>query len=374
MANNAPIIMKFGGTSVRNDSARTNSMLQVKKHFEKNKKIVIVVSAMGRKGEPYSTDTLINLLKIEGSSVCPKELDSVMSVGEILSAAYFAHFLSQNGMPAVSFNGSQAGIFTNDNAGNAQIIDIKPSRIISTLNEGKIAVIAGFQGVNKYGDIRTLGRGGSDTSAVELGSALKAKVVEIYSDVDGVANCDPRQIANVKFMRSISAEQMLTLAEEGSKVIHSRAIKASLKNKIPIIIKNTFNNTTGTTIFHKTSTNDKCVAIANRDEMVIVEFEHPHNKKIHINGVINIDSKRVILKDDIYFSANLSKLEKSFGFYKVSKGWATISIVFNHKTPKAVILENTEIIKNKAKIISYLLPESHTNKTLNKLYSIYIEY
>lgn len=372
MSNNSPIVMKFGGTSVRNDSARTNSMLQVKKHFENNQKIVVVVSAMGRKGEPYSTDTLINLLKIEGASVCPKELDAVMSVGEILSAAYFAHFLSQNGMPAISFNGSQAGILTDDNAGNAEIININPSRIKSALNEGKIVVVAGFQGVNKYGDIRTLGRGGSDTSAVALGSALKAAAVEIYSDVDGIANCDPRQIANVKFMRSINAKQMLKLAEEGSKVIHSRAIKASFKNKIPIIVKNTFNNNPGTKIFHDQSENNKCIAIANRDDMVVVEFEHPHNKTISIDGVINIDSKRVILKDDIYFSANLSKLEENFGFYKISKGWSTISIVFNNTIPKVCEIEYCEIIKQKDQIISYLMSEEVAKEAINKIYQSYI--
>ena len=371
MSSSAPIVMKFGGTSVRNDSSRTSSMMHVKEHFESGKDIVVVVSAMGRKDESYSTDTLINLLKLAGGNICPQELDVVMSIGETLSASYFAHFLSQNGMTAVSFDGRKAGILTDDNAGNARILKINPSRIISVLKKGEIAVVAGFQGVNSNGDVRTLGRGGSDTSAVALGAALKAEYVEIYSDVDGIANCDPRQVTNVAFLESISAEQMLTMSDEGSKVIHPRAIKASLDSKTPIIARNTFNNCTGTTIFHGESKDNNCVTLAHRDEMVLVEFEYANNAASHVNGVINIDSKRVILKDDVYFASRLSRLEESFGFYKVSKGWATISVVFNTKAPKAIAIDNAEILEKQENVLSYLLPETKMREALNKLHTTY---
>ena len=170
----APIVMKFGGTSLRDEDCRSYALKHIKNYHESGERIVVVVSAMGRKGEPYATDTLVALLRDVGHNINPRELDLVMSVGETLSSAYFSHLLSHNGMPAESFNGRQSGILTDDNAGNAEILDINPARIVEALDNGFIAVVAGFQGVNDKGDIRTLGRGGSDTSAVALASALGA--------------------------------------------------------------------------------------------------------------------------------------------------------------------------------------------------------
>ena len=132
--------------------------------------------------------------------------------------------------------------------------------------------MAGFQGVNDKGDIRTLGRGGSDTSAVALASALGAEKVEIFSDVDGIANCDPRQVEGSSYLESISVNQMLAMADEGSRVIHPRAIKASLKTQTPIIAKNTFNESEGTLIHHYISKKKEVVAIAHRESMVLIEF------------------------------------------------------------------------------------------------------
>ncbi|HBL55050.1 MAG TPA: aspartate kinase, partial [Deltaproteobacteria bacterium] len=165
--NNVPaesiIVMKFGGTSIRDDESRTAAVEHIRRHADSGKQVVVVVSAMGRKGEPYATDTLISLLKDIGEPVNPAELDSVMSLGETLSSAYFSHLLSQNGLPAQAFTGSQAGILTDDNPGDAEILEINPARIRNVLNAGKIAVVAGFQGATAEGDVRTLGRGGSDT-------------------------------------------------------------------------------------------------------------------------------------------------------------------------------------------------------------------
>ena len=238
-SNDSIIVMKFGGTSVQTEESRRHVIKHIRRNVESGKKVVAVVSAMGRKGDPYATDTLISLLKDVGEPVNPAELDSVMSIGERLSSAYFSHLLTMNGMPAAAFTGGQAGILTDDNPGNAEILEINTSRIRKALSEGKTAVVAGFQGVTSEGDVRTLGRGGSDTSAVALGSSLGAEVVEIYSDVDGIANCDPRQIPEAVFMDSVSVTQILTMADEGSKVIHPRAVKASLKTKTEIDVPNT---------------------------------------------------------------------------------------------------------------------------------------
>ena len=373
MANNlAPIVMKFGGTSLRDEDCRVHALEHIKRYHESGERIVVVVSAMGRKGEPYATDTLVALLRDVGHNINPRELDLVMSVGETLSSAYFSHLLSHNGMPAESFNGRQSGILTDDNAGNAEILDINPSRIVEALDNGFIAVVAGFQGVNDKGDIRTLGRGGSDTSAVALASALGAEKVEIFSDVDGIANCDPRQVEGSSYLESISVNQMLAMADEGSRVIHPRAIKASLKTKTPIIAKNNFNDSEGTLIHHDESKKEEVVAIAHRESMVLIEFALEHKAASHVNGVVNIDSKRLLLNDDVYLSDKLAQLEEKLGFYKLSRHWATISVVCNNKvSKKPAELDYAELLDSPDTIIRYLLKEPKIRETLKFLHGRY---
>ena len=368
----APIVMKFGGTSLRDEDCRVHALEHIKRYHESGERIVVVVSAMGRKGEPYATDTLVALLRDVGHNINPRELDLVMSVGETLSSAYFSHLLSHNGMPAESFNGRQSGILTDDNAGNAEILDINPSRIVEALDNGFIAVVAGFQGVNDKGDIRTLGRGGSDTSAVALASALGAEKVEIFSDVDGIANCDPRQVEGSSYLESISVNQMLAMADEGSRVIHPRAIKASLKTKTPIIAKNNFNDSEGTLIHHDESKIEEVVAIAHRESMVLIEFALEHKAASHVNGVVNIDSKRLLLNDDVYLSDKLAQLEEKLGFYKLSRHWATISVVCNNKvSKKPAELDYAELLDSPDTIIRYLLKEPKIRETLKFLHGRY---
>ena len=373
MAKNlAPIVMKFGGTSLRDEDCRSYALKHIKNYHESGERIVVVVSAMGRKGEPYATDTLVALLRDVGHNINPRELDLVMSVGETLSSAYFSHLLSHNGMPAESFNGRQSGILTDDNAGNAEILDINPARIVEALDNGFIAVVAGFQGVNDKGDIRTLGRGGSDTSAVALASALGAEKVEIFSDVDGIANCDPRQVEGSSYLESISVNQMLAMADEGSRVIHPRAIKASLKTQTPIIAKNTFNDSEGTLIHHDISKKKEVVAIAHRESMVLIEFALEHKAASHVNGVVNIDSKRLLLNDDVYLSDKLAQLEEKLGFYKLSRHWATISVVSNNKVSKKPAgLDYAELLDSPDTIIRYLLKEVKVRETLKFLHGRY---
>ena len=373
MAKNlAPIVMKFGGTSLRDEDCRSHALQHIKRYHEAGERIVVVVSAMGRKGEPYATDTLVALLRDVGHNINPRELDLVMSVGETLSSAYFSHLLSHNGMPAESFNGRQSGILTDDNAGNAEILEINPSRIVEALDNGFIAVVAGFQGVNDKGDIRTLGRGGSDTSAVALASALGAEKVEIFSDVDGIANCDPRRVEGSSYLESISVNQMLAMADEGSRVIHPRAIKASLKTKTPIIAKNNFNDSEGTLIHHDESKKEEVVAIAHRESMVLIEFALEHKAASHVNGVVNIDSRRLLLNDDVYLSDKLAQLEEKLGFYKLSRHWATISVVFNNKvSKKPAELDYAELLDAPDTIIRYLLKEPKVRETLKFLHGRY---
>ena len=375
--NNVPaesiIVMKFGGTSIRDDESRTAAVEHIRRHADSGKQVVVVVSAMGRKGEPYATDTLISLLKDIGEPVNPAELDSVMSIGEILSSAYFSHLLSQNGLPAQAFTGSQAGILTDDNPGDAEILEINPARIRNVLNAGKIAVVAGFQGATAEGDVRTLGRGGSDTSAIALASALNAEKVEIYSDVDGIANCDPRQISEAAFMDSVSAAQILSMADEGSKVIHPRAIKASLQTKTPIIARNTFSNASGTTIFHGSPDEESNqVTLAHRDEMCLIEFESKTDAQILVPEMIPIDERRFVLKNDVYLENRIKELQNKLGALRKENGWATISVVFDKSASESMNLPDTEIIPSGKNVICYLLKEDLLQSTLRTLYGQYI--
>ena len=367
------IVMKFGGSSVRSEKSRGQVIKHIRTHAESVKKLVVIVSAMGRKGEPYATDTLIALLKDLGEPVNPAELDEVMSIGETLSSAFFSHLLSQNGLPAEAFTGRQAGILTDDNPGNAEILEINPTRILKTLNQGKIAVVAGFQGVTAAGDVRTLGRGGSDTSAVALGSALNAERVEIFSDVDGIANCDPRQISSASFINSISAKQIMSMANEGSSVLHPRAVKASLKTKTPIVARNTFSAAAGTTIFHhETDEESKLVTLAHRENLALISFEECTDPQKIIPEIIRIDEHKFILKNDVYLENNLNLLRKSSATLHKEVGWATVSVVFDKSTAKNKNVPNAEIIPSRENVICYLLKEENLSSSLQILYAHYI--
>ena len=367
------IVMKFGGSSVRSEKSRGHVIKHIRTHAESFKKLVVIVSAMGRKGEPYATDTLIALLKDLGEPVNPAELDEVMSIGETLSSAFFSHLLSQNGLPAEAFTGRQAGILTDDNPGDAEILEINPTRILKTLNQGKIAVVAGFQGVTAAGDVRTLGRGGSDTSAVALGSALNAERVEIFSDVDGIANCDPRQISSASFINSISAKQIMSMANEGSSVLHPRAVKASLKTKTPIVARNTFSAAAGTTIFHhETDEESKLVTLAHRENLALISFEECTDPQKIIPEIIRIDEHKFILKNDVYLENNLNLLRKSSATLHKEVGWATVSVVFDKSTAKNKNVPNAEIIPSSENVICYLLKEENLSSSLQILYEHYI--
>jgi aspartate kinase len=281
--------------------------------------------------------------------------------------------LSQNGLPAEAFTGRQAGILTDDNPGNAEILEIDPVRILKVLSQGKIAVVAGFQGATAVGDVRTLGRGGSDTSAVALGAALNAERVEIYSDVDGIANCDPRQISAASFINSISAKQILSMANEGSSVLHPRAVKASLKTKTPIVARNTFSTAAGTTIFHlDAAEQSKLVTLAHRENLALITFEEITDAQNKVPDMIRIDEHRFLLKNDVYLENNLKLFKKNSATLQKEEGWATVSVVFDKNAAKSKILPNAEIIPSSDNVIRYLLKEEHLSSSLQILYEHYI--
>ena len=236
------IVRKYGGTSLDSISKIKKIAETTKKSTNEGKKIVLVVSAMGK-----STDELLNKAKMLSQNPNIRELDLLMSSGEIVSSSLMSIALQELGLKSISLTGFQAGIDTNSTFGEAQIVSIDNKRINNEINNGKIVVIAGFQGYNENFEITTLGRGGSDTTAVALAASLNADICEVYTDVEGIFTADPRIVNNATKIDYLSYEDMLELANYGAKM-HPRSIELALHYNMPIIIKSSFENGTGTII------------------------------------------------------------------------------------------------------------------------------
>lgn len=242
------IVQKFGGTSVATAECRAKVVKKVQQAIEQGMQPVVVVSAMGRKGENYATDTLIGLAKETNPSIACRELDQIMYCGEMISAVIMAGTLQAVGIDAMMLTGGQAGIITDDQFSNARITKVDSTRLLSLLRAGKVPVVCGFQGVTADFEFTTLGRGGSDTTAAALGAALLAEVVEIYTDVDGIMTADPRMVSNAKILDCISYGEVCQLAHQGAKVIHPRAVEIAMQKNIPLVVKSTFSDAPGTLI------------------------------------------------------------------------------------------------------------------------------
>lgn len=248
--------MKFGGTSVATSEARLASAMRVVSAREQGFSPVVVVSAIGRSGQPYATDTLMAMLRDIDPQVAPdaREIDMLIACGEILSAVVFAHTLKTLGHPAQAFRGGQAGIRTDGVYGNARIVSIKPVSILRGLERGYVPVLCGFQGVFVPGDggpggeLTTLGRGGSDTTASAIGAALNAEAVEIFTDVDGVKTADPDAVKDAPTLRKVTYDEVAEIAHLGAKVVHPRAAEIAMNYRIPLWVKNTFSDDEGTEI------------------------------------------------------------------------------------------------------------------------------
>ncbi|RFU67824.1 aspartate kinase [Bacillus sp. V59.32b] len=242
------IVQKFGGTSVRDEESRSHALRHIEKAVSDGFKVVVVVSAMGRKGEPYSTDTLYSLVNGSDSKISKREQDLLLSVGETISTVVFTNMLLENGIKATAYTGAQAGFRTNGEHTSAKIIEMKSERILKELENQEVIVVAGFQGAAKNGDVTTIGRGGSDTSAAALGAALKAEWVDIYTDVDGIMTADPRIAENARPLSVVTYNEVCNMAYQGAKVIHPRAVEIAMQAKVPIRIRSTYTDELGTLV------------------------------------------------------------------------------------------------------------------------------
>ncbi len=239
----ALIVQKYGGSSVADAEKIKNVARRIVDTAEKGNRVVVIVSAMGK-----TTDELIALARQVNDQPSDRELDLLLSTGEIVSSTLLTMALHSMGYKAVSLTGEQAGIQTDENFSRARILRVEPKRVMKELDKGNIVIIAGFQGISEQMDVTTLGRGGSDTTAVAVAASLRAKVCHIYTDVEGVFTADPRFVPNASRIKEIGFEEMLELATSGAKVMHARAVELGQIYNMPILVASSFNDLPGTLI------------------------------------------------------------------------------------------------------------------------------
>ena len=239
------IVQKFGGTSV-GSAERIDAVAEIIKEASKSKKIIVVVSAMGEE-----TNRLVKLAKHFDKDPDKREFDALVSTGETVSSALLAMALQSKGIKARSYSASQISMRTTDSYSKAKILDVDADKILSTIKDNTIPIITGFQGVTAGGDITTLGRGGSDTTAVAIAAQVGAERCDIYTDVDGIFTTDPKVVPNAKKLDSITMEEMLELASQGAKVVQTRAVEFANKYNVPVRVLSSFNDGSGTLISQK---------------------------------------------------------------------------------------------------------------------------
>ncbi|UOQ93268.1 aspartate kinase [Halobacillus shinanisalinarum] len=242
------LVQKFGGTSVRDKESRSRAISHIKKAREEGYKVVVTVSAMGRKGDPYATDTLLDLIEFPHTNVSEREQDMLLSCGETISSVVFSNELTSEGITSAALTGAQAGFLTTDDFTRAKILRMDPTRILAELEKSDVVIVAGFQGKTEVGDTTTIGRGGSDTSAAALGAALNADYIDIFTDVEGIMTADPRLVESARALHVVTYNEICNLAYQGAKVIHPRAVEIAMHAKVPIRVRSTYSDLPGTLV------------------------------------------------------------------------------------------------------------------------------
>ncbi|MEI5906232.1 aspartate kinase [Bacillus spongiae] len=319
------IVQKFGGTSVRDEDGRQRACNHVKNARTDGYKVVVVVSAMGRKGDPYATDTLLSHVGGSNTLLTKREQDLLLSCGEVISSLVFVNMLVEQGINAVALTGSQAGFITNNDHTNAKIIEMKTERVVELLKNHDVVVVAGFQGAGKNGDVTTIGRGGSDTSAAALGVALKAEYVDIFTDVTGMMTADPGLTKKARALSVVTYNEVCNMAYQGAKIIHPRAVEIAMAAKIPIRIRSTYSSELGTLV----------TSLDHRQNHYIMD-ERPVTGIAHVPNIAQI---KVFAKKDQY---NL----QSEVFKAMAQ--ANISVDFINISPQGVVYTVSEDVIEKA--------------------------
>ncbi|MDO5726744.1 MAG: aspartate kinase [Bowdeniella nasicola] len=270
----ALIVQKFGGSSVADATGLARVAERIAATHRAGNQVVAVVSAMGD-----TTDDLLDLAAQVTPRPPAREMDILLTAGERISMSLLAMAIDARGVPVRSYTGQQAGVLTDTTYGKAQIVKLAPERIVQSLDDGQVAIVAGFQGVNEANDVTTLGRGGSDTTAVALAAALKADVCEIYTDVDGVFTADPRVVSSARRIAEITPEETLELASHGAKILHLRAVEFARRYSVPLHVRSSFSHKEGTWVRQPTKEDPM-------EEPVIAGIAHDASQgKITVQGV-----------------------------------------------------------------------------------------
>ncbi|MBD7967275.1 aspartate kinase [Paenibacillus gallinarum] len=321
------LVQKFGGTSLSTPAARERVLQHMKREIKAGHSLVVVVSAMGRRGEPYATDTLLDWIGSNGDALPAREKDLLLSCGEFISATTLTSLAHSEGLTATVLTGGQAGIITDHQYGNARIIEVKPDRILEELKSHQVVIVAGFQGINDIGDITTLGRGGSDTSATALGAALRADMVDIYTDVEGVLTADPRIVEDAKPLLYVSYAEISNMAHQGAKVIHPRAVEIAMQSHIPVRVRSTFGDGEGTLITHPEGVRDIQSGVVDRHVTGIA----------HVSNItqITVEAEENVGKLQLQVFKAMAENGISVDFINVSPSGAVYT-VFDYDSEKAI--------------------------------------
>lgn len=344
------VVQKFGGSSLASSEKREQVVNIVRQTLEQGYRVVLVVSAMGREGDPYATDTFKSLALNEYRDVPPRELDLIMSCGEVISSTVMASALYRGGIPARALTGSQVGFVTDGNYGEAEVVECNPSQLKEVLAFDEVPVVCGFQGVDTKGEINTMGRGGSDTTAVILGAALGAEKVEIYTDVAGIMTADPGILKEARVIQQITYKEVFQLAQEGAKVLHPRAVEVAMRNNVNVFIKSPAAPEIGTLITGEASLNEGDFSTRGRRAVTgiahtsglaqfLIELDDPDPfRELEIfqlvgEAGVNIDLisvfpmlKAFTVKEDYCYMVE-DILKKLFVHYRVERNCAKVSVV-----------------------------------------------
>lgn len=290
------IVKKFGGTSVGNTERIFNVAKRCIEDYQKGNQVVVVLSAMGKQ-----TDVLLDMAREVNPKASKRELDMLLTTGEQTSVALMAMAMDSLGVPAVSLNAFQVAMHTTTDYGNARLKRIDTQRIHFELDNRRIVVVTGFQGINKYDDYTTLGRGGSDTTAVALAAALHADACEIYTDVDGVFTADPRIVPSARKLSEITYDEMLELASLGAGVLHNRSVEMAKKHGVQLVVRSSLNTSEGTVVKEESKmekmlvsgvATDKNVAqfavegLENKPGVAFKLFQHLANHQVNVDMII----------------------------------------------------------------------------------------
>jgi aspartate kinase len=393
------VIQKFGGTSVATEEGRKRVHSIIRDAKEKYDGIVVVVSAMGRYGAPYATDTLLGLIDHDFQVIHPCECDLLLSTGEIIASVVLSYELKKIGINAKAITGGQAGIVTNDDYMKAEVQYVDRYSLEALLKEGIVPVVAGFQGMTKDFTVTTLGRGGSDTTAALLGEALKAEAIEIYTDVDGIMTTDPKFCNEARTLATISYQEVFQMADSGAKVIHKGAVEVARRAGIPLIIKNTFTDHEGTAItdYHKmerlNTVQDKLItSIAHRikriqfsvvgtldDDSFFVELA---KKQVSIDIINIFPNFRVFTTDADKEREAIEVMQQFNANYSLIRDCAKVTVIGERMTGVPGVMskiihglkvEGIEILQSADSLstISCLILEKDVQKAVNALHKTF---